>query len=278
MKFTPREIKENVNISQTSAIREFFVLTSSILGILIAIYLALGFSLDILVDKIPLKTEKKLADFFSRQFYFDKNRSSEEEYIQKLLDDLVANMPEASYKFNVHIVPAKETNAFAFPGGHILVNTALIEEIGSENELSMVLAHELGHYVHRDHLRGLGRGLVLTVFSIFLFGNDSEVTQFLMRVLLTTDLRFSRRQEAFADAFALELLNKKYGHVAGAADFFKHRMDKEKCPRIMKYFSTHPLYADRISMINGEILKKGYKVGEKVPLAPEIKKSESPSG
>lgn len=247
------------------------MLCGSILGIIISLYFVLGFSLDILVDRVSLETERKLAEFFSRKFYLSKDRSDAEKATQKIVDDLAGYLPETSYKFSVHIVSGKEANAFALPGGNILVNTALIDEVGSENELVMVLAHELGHYMHRDHLRGLGRGLALTVMSVFLFGNNSDVTQFLMRALLTTDLRFSRKQEAFADVFALGLLYKRYGHAAGATDFFQHATKKKRYPRFLKYFSTHPHDSERISMLHEEIVRRGYKIAKKVPLDSSIR-------
>ena len=45
-------------------------------------------------------------------------------------------------------------NAVALPGGNIVVFAGLLKEIKSENELAMILGHELGHFAHRDHLRG----------------------------------------------------------------------------------------------------------------------------
>ncbi len=44
----------------------------------------------------------------------------------------------------------------------MVVFTGLLEKMTSENELAFVLAHELGHYDHRDHLRGLGRAALGT--------------------------------------------------------------------------------------------------------------------
>lgn len=69
MKFTPKEIKENVNISKISPIREFFVLSSGILGFLLVIYLVLGLALDILIDRMPLRLEEKLEIFLVINFH-----------------------------------------------------------------------------------------------------------------------------------------------------------------------------------------------------------------
>lgn len=269
MKFTPRQLEENVNISKTHPLKEFFVLLGGIFGILFIIYLVLGFTLDILVGRIPTEFEEKLANVFSRRFLWDKPFSEAEREAQKIVDELSNYIPQKSFVFRVHIAKDPQVNAIALPAGHIVIYTGLLKEIESENELTMVLAHELGHYIHRDHLRGLGRGLVLMLISSFIFGIDSEITEFFIRIFLTADLRFSRRQEMAADKFALELLNKKYSHVGGAVDLFEHLYKKKKdTPGFFKFFSTHPLYSDRINLIKEQIDIHKYEIKEKIPLNP----------
>ena len=111
-------------------------------------------------------------------------------------------------------------NAMALPGGNIVVYTGLLDRVASENELAFVLAHELGHYAHRDHLRGMGRALVFAVIAGLLFGPDSGTGSLLAGALGLTELSFSRRQETRADAFAVAALHCAYGHVGGSTDFF----------------------------------------------------------
>ena len=272
MKFTPKEIQGNVNISTTHPLKEFFILLFGILGALLVIYLILGLVLDILVDRMQLGLENKLGILFKQRFESSKSLTPAEKEMQRIIDDFLPYMPATKYQFRVYIINQdKVSNAVAVPGGLILVYSGLFKDIQTENELAMILAHELGHFAHRDHLRGLGRGLVLAAISIVTFGADSAITQFLMDILITTDLRFSRKQEAAADKFALELLNKKYGHVAGATDYFEHIKDKKTLPRFFKFFSTHPLYPERITMLNEEIKNKCYQIKEKIPLNPIFK-------
>lgn len=269
MKFTPHQLKENVNISKTHPLKEFFVLLGGIFGILFIIYLTLGFTLDILVERIPTGFEEKLANFFSERFLWGKSPSEAEKKAQKIVDELSNYIPQKSFTFRVHIAKDPQVNAVALPAGHIVIYTGLLKKIESENELTMVLAHELGHYIHRDHLRGLGRGLVLMLISSFIFGIDSKATEFFIRMLLTADLRFSRRQEMAADKFALELLNKKYSHVAGAVDLFEHLCKKKgDIPAFFKLLLTHPSYSDRINFIKEQIDTHKYEIREKIPLNP----------
>lgn len=266
VRFTPREIKENVNISSVSPLREFFVLLGGIFGVIILVYLVLGIALDILVQRMPSELEQKIGKFLSRQYALKKTPDPNEVRIQALLDGLVAYLPENNFNFEVHIQQSPEVNAIALPGGHIVLFSTLLDEVDSENELAMILAHELGHFANSDHLRGLGRGLVLVAISSIVFGVDSTFVNIAQRALITAELKFSRQQEVAADSFALELLYKKYGHAAGAIDFFEHLESKQDAPRFFKFLSTHPHPGDRVTLLNEQIRQNNYTIGEKVPL------------
>ena len=79
-------------------------------------------------------------------------------------------------------------------------------------------------------------------------------------------MRFSQRQESAADAFALELLHKTYGHAAGATDFFEKMSGKDILPRFLYIFANHPYTKRRITTLKNAIAEKGYTIGQKIPL------------
>ncbi|MCI5137077.1 MAG: hypothetical protein D3922_01385 [Candidatus Electrothrix sp. AR1] len=140
--------------------------------------------------------------------------------LQRLVDEL-GRCNEVGYPLQVNMAPSKDANAFAFPGGRIIVLEGLLETIRSENGLSFVLAHEMAHFKHRDHLRGMGRGLVFTALSALLTGAGSDITQLIAPALGIGQARYSQEREALADKLALETLNCFYGHVGGATDFLR---------------------------------------------------------
>ena len=57
--------------------------------------------------------------------------------------------PELPWTFGV--INSAEINAFAAPGGYVLVTSALYNLAGSDADLAAVLGHEINHIVHRDH-------------------------------------------------------------------------------------------------------------------------------
>ena len=130
-------------------------------------------------------------------------------------------------------------NAVALPAGRIILFRGLVEKIGSEEALAMVIAHELGHYAHRDHLRGLGRGLVLMAIGIML-GADANAPGIIMPSIETLDLKFSRRQEQAADYFAIEAVFKAYGKVGEGLKLYDILDEAEPQGFRFVLFSTHP--------------------------------------
>ena len=273
MKYTPRELKDNVNISWTSPLKELFLLLGGVLGIVLLVYIALGFAVDVVVKKLPAEIEKDLGGLYSGM-YENTEKTPAGLRLQQILDELVKQLPERELQYKARLVHGSRANALALPGGNVIIFSALIKEIDSENTLAFVLAHELGHFANRDHLRGLGRRLVLLFFSVALLGTDSSVTNFIMSSVINVEMKFSQRQEKMADLFALDLLNRRYGHVSGATDFFERMSKKEKMSHILYYFTTHPYPESRVGILNEKIKEKGYAMKEKIPLNDSFKSPE----
>ena len=112
----------------------------------------------------------------------------------------------------------------ALPGGLIVVTQGLLDQVESENELAFVLGHELGHFRNRDHLRALGRGVVISLFFAVVTGND--VAGLGIKATDLTLRGFSREQETRADEFGLAIVHAEYGHVNQASRLFE-RWDEE---------------------------------------------------
>ncbi len=265
MKYTPKLLTKNVNTSTVHPLREFAILTGGILGALIVTYVLLGFVLEwVVVPRIPQSVERSLGKLFLGTYAVED--SPERQYLQSILDRLVEHEPSQTLDFQLHVEESPMVNAMALPGGHIVLYRGLLDRVESENELAMILAHELGHFAERHHLKGLGRGLVLLVLSATLLGDQSGITQFLQDSLATVEFRFSQRQEQQVDEFGLHLLQRTYHHVAGATDFFARIQKEEPGSPLSYFFASHPSPANRVDLLNELIVKAHYPVGEKTPL------------
>ena len=266
MKYTPRLPSHNDNISQESHLKEFFILSGGILAVCFSIYFLLGLSADVVAKYIPVEYEQQLgAAFLEDVLKGDSNHGNQtESFLQSIVDRLAEGIEGDKLKYRVHLIKEETVNALALPGGRILVFEGFLKQVKSENELAMVLAHEIGHFVHRDHLRGLGRGLVFLTISTLL-GVESIASDFFGGTVGLANLKFSRTQEEKADEFGLKLLNKAYGHVGGAIDFFERMSKAELDLAALELFSSHPLSDDRVFRINKIIQREAMVIGEKKP-------------
>lgn len=265
MTYVAKQPDDSVNVSRRSPLVEMVWLLGGVLALLLGTYFALGLAIDLTVDRWPLEWEELLAEQVSIPLEVDEDDPFQD-IVEDIFDDLLMEMDEELYDFEIAIAPSNELNAFALPGGQIIVTRALVTSVQSENELAMVLAHELGHFANRDHLRGLGRGLAMTVLSLLLFGSDNSITSFFTGSLNVANAGFSRRQETAADLFALELLNKTYGHIGGATDFFT-RLEKNE-GRWGQWLASHPASGERVLALRDAAARKGYRTGQTLPLRP----------
>jgi len=269
MKFTPRLPQENVNISTTHPLVEMLWLTGGLMLIALVFYLSLGLLVDWAVEVIPTPAENWMGEKAAQQFPGAQSAELQQR-LDGLIDKARIDSPLHGYSFKTTVMASSEVNAFALPGGHIVVFSGLLEQIESENELAMVLAHELGHYAHRDHLRRLGRGFGVTVASMFFLGKDSFLTNFFSKTFLTFDSSYSRQQESAADKYGLTLLVARYGHAGGASDLFQ-RMNEQAGSKVPYLFASHPHPEDRIAALKALVRDKNYPQREIEPLAEELR-------
>ncbi|WP_179958400.1 M48 family metalloprotease [Chitinimonas arctica] len=71
--------------------------------------------------------------------------------------------PGLPWKFGV--IEHPNVNAFATPGGHILITRGLFQRLRSEAELAGVLAHEISHVLQKHQLKAIQKSMGSAVFS-----------------------------------------------------------------------------------------------------------------
>ena len=108
------------------------------------------------------------------------------------------------------------------------------------------LAHELGHFSNRDHLRSLGRGVIFSI-ALAALSNNEGATDLGITIADLTLRGFSREQESAADSFALEIVYAEYGHIDESWRFFDRMAEHGAgASALATYVATHPAADDRI--------------------------------
>ncbi len=259
MKYSGKLPKTNVNVTESSQVKEITTLLVGLFLIIFTVYYILGLGIDFAVEKLTPDQERSLSTKIGKELLGmprDKEISS---FLQKFVERIQNKCINLPFKVKVFAVKNKGVNAIALPGGTIMVFSGLLERVRSENELTFILGHELGHFKNRDHLRGMGRAILLMIISSMLLGGDGGVDGILNPFLVFSESNHSREQESQADANALDLAQCYYGHVGGATDFFEGML-KEEEPSVFGHFlASHPAYSQRIIDIKNLINKFAYK-------------------
>ena len=152
---------------------------------------------------------------------------------------------DSPYDFRVRVVDLEMNNAFALPGGQILVTRGLLRFAESPDEVAGVLAHEMGHVLHRHTTAAIIEGLGLAfLFGVLLGDFGAGAVGWTGEYLVGATFR--REAEAEADGSALDLLARAGLRSRGLADFFE-RLEREsgETPSYLHLLSTHPTNESR---------------------------------
>lgn len=263
-----------VNLTHRHPLRELAALTARLAVAIAIIYVASGFLVDFAAHQITIAQEQWIWHADAKLHGEDESlpESSDRDwsrYLQHLLDRIPKDGigEAAAYDFKVVLYDDPDPNAFAVPGGQIWVTTGLLDFAQSENEVVAILGHEIGHFVGRDQLEGLGRSLVSTALSVALFGADSGITEWATNEVNLLDLQFSQRQELAADVWGLRLAVATYGHAGGVVDFDRRVLEQYGESGWDRFISTHPPSSQRVQQIEALIAAESIPVGDTIPLA-----------
>ncbi len=271
MEYRPSLPEHNDNVSHEKPVREFVLLLSGVIIFLLVVFWTLGLFVDLAVNYISPDMEALMfSPFNASDSELADNNESPEAKLQDMVDEL-RECIEISYPLTVHLAETDTANAMAFPGGRIIVFSGLLDKVQSENGLSFVLAHELAHFKNRDHLRGIGRGVVFTALAALMTGAGSDLTRLFTPTVNFSQAQYSQKRETMADQLALQTLGCYYGHAGGATEFFEAmKPDKEEAQiPIVHYFGSHLEAVERIGDLDRLAKELGLEVKEVLNL-PEV--------
>lgn len=169
------------------------------------------------------------------------------------LDTMLARLTEnqeMDYQISAQVFDHGMINAFAAPGGQVVILRGLLDKAQGPDEVAGVLAHEIGHVESRDATRHALRtagsaGLLSMLIGDFTGGAAiALVGEHLMTAAYTRDA------EAAADLFALDMLKAANVNATGFARFFDE-LDGLQGFEIPAYLSSHPVTAERAEQARG---------------------------
>jgi metalloendopeptidase OMA1, mitochondrial len=178
-------------------------------------------------------------------------------------------LPGAQWEFVVFDEP-KTINAFALPGGKVGVYSGLLTFSTSDDELAIVMGHEIGHVTARHGAERISQGLIVAGAGVLLdlsTKNTKSHDALLVGYGLAAGggmLAFSRSHESEADYIGIRFAARA-GYDPRAAITFWQKMEKEsKGGKVPAFLSTHPTHETRIADLQR-------KMPEVMPLHEEAK-------
>jgi Zn-dependent protease with chaperone function len=155
----------------------------------------------------------------------------------------------AGYRVEFRSAPGIGANAFAIPGGTVIVTDQLVAALDDDREFDAVVAHEIGHQHRRHALRQTLRGSAVAIVAAFFAGDVSSAGAIVVAVptfLLTS--HYSREFEDEADRYAFELLSQheESPHWFAAAMRRLEAAHPAHRRGLSSYVSTHPDTSERI--------------------------------
>ena len=230
-----------------------------VIGTVFATVLGLWFGSDLLVElavnRIPVEWEQKLGESVYREFLAGQDVTKDGPVVaavKEMTHRLASHVPNNPYHFEVTVVKSDIVNAFALPGGYVVVFTGLIKKADSPEEVAGVLAHELNHVLQRHGLERIIKQLGFVAVVSIMLGNPpglGGVMKQLGMELMT--LKFGRAQETEADTTGLDLLYRAKINPEGMITFFERLAEKDEGR--VEWLSTHPMSSARADHLKARL-------------------------
>lgn len=235
-----------------------------ILGILVLLYLLIvPWLSQKLASKVSIKTEKQLGDAVYDALGLAGQEDTAKTFV--LNEFFKAMEVSTAYDIKITVVNDNVVNAFALPGGRIVVYSALLKEINSYPELAALLSHEFTHINNKHSTKRIFRQLGSKVFLGLLFGRFGTVTSVVVNHADNLkSLKYSRSLEKEADMDGLAILTTRGIDPRGFVDLFHHLKEAAPTNAMPEFLGSHPDVDKRIRYIRDA--SQGSTVKEDVQL------------
>jgi beta-barrel assembly-enhancing protease len=201
-----------------------------------------------MAGNVSISSEKQLGDAVYGAMDLSANQDPR---ASAIINEFFAELKiPTAYSIQITVVKGDIVNAFALPGGHIVVYTALLNEIESYPELAALLSHEFTHVNNQHSTRSIFRRLGSRIFISLLLGKFGNVTSIIVdQADQFKSLTYSRKLEKEADLEGLALLKERQIDPAGFVALFEHLRSGGNGTSIPEFLGSHPDISKRIIYI-----------------------------
>ena len=234
--------------------------TGAVASVAMMIFVLIPLMADQLAEIIPPAGEKALGDTTLEQVRFALNTGGLEPLpfcetpnglaalgtMQERLQSNTQGAPAIS----LHVLDHEMVNAFALPGGHVILFRGLIEAAEEPEQVAAVLAHEIGHVAARDPTRIALRSAGSIGVLGLLFGDFAGGALMLVLANQMIQANYTQEAEAAADTYAHAMMLNAGASPEALGTFFEllaetSGLTEEDEDSILAHFASHPELGDR---------------------------------
>ncbi|MFG0287842.1 MAG: M48 family metallopeptidase [Rhodopirellula sp. JB044] len=232
-------------------------LTAILLFIVVG-YFAIRYGARSAVLALPVSIDAQIGDAAMESMDLGGPKVRDEVVVgamQSIVDRIAPAAAVEGIDFRVHVVESSQINAFALPGGNMVVYTGLIQNASSPEQIAGVLSHEMAHATLRHGIQRIGQSLGIWAGISLLVGDVSGLTGAAVDLMQVASVNsYSRTHENEADAEGVRMLHAVEIDPSAMADFFEHLEEEEgDVPGIFAWISTHPDHASRIASVRAQL-------------------------
>lgn len=247
------------------------VVGAFILMLPVAVFVSMDSISAVIARRIPPEWEQQLGQQAYQQ-YAIQNQMLEAEHanvqLQLLLQPVLQAIAGDRYDFQVMISADSSLNAFALPGGFIVLHSGLVLKADSAEELLGVIAHELSHVTKQHGMRNIiAASSTFLIIQAVIGDVNGLMATLAMAIPMLLNQSYSRGFETEADDAGLGLLQRAHINPRGMSDFFEKILARERemlaniedddtrmmLETGMGFLSSHPATEDRIASISNQI-------------------------
>ena len=228
---------------------------AALVSILLVVIYGVPLAAEQLAPLVPQSFENRIGQVADKQvrLVFD-GKACEAKDGQAAFVKLVGTLRDAAGlpgPVDATVLSNEVANAFALPGGKIYLFNGLLQKAHNSDEIAGVLAHEMGHVVHRDNMRNLIYNGGTSFLVGLLFGDVTGSSAILFATRTMFDTTYTRTAETNADAFSIELMHKLGRSPKPMGELLLRVTGNEK-DKNFSFLSNHPFTEDRLALMQKE--------------------------
>lgn len=236
-----------VSLTQKVLLTPFFMA-----GILLAMFLSMrgsDLTSEYLAHRVPLEWENGVGHRFQELLAdYSCVTPESESALNQMVALLKSGQEGSGLNYQVSLLDDDMVNAYALPGGQIVLLNGLVRKTQTPEELIGVIAHEIQHVEQRHIMKQIIRTTIMGSVWNIAFGDYTGLLvidpESLAKLL---SMSYSQRDEASADRGVIEMLNGSGLSAQGYARFFQ-RMSKD-FQQPAQLLSTHPSSESRVELV-----------------------------